>query len=137
MEEFIRLAVDLHSPPKIYVHEDFLGELKKSELFVKYGFVTFNVGHHLIEGKDDLIQSISQGCKFPSYFGMNWDALSDCLTDFHWNPAKGYIIVFAKGYKLDSLDNIIFDQIILETQKSWAKDGISFKIVAPQPSLLS
>ena len=31
---------------------------------------------------------------FPSYFGMNWDALSDCLTDMSWRPAAGYALLF-------------------------------------------
>ena len=31
--------------------------------------------------KDTLLTSIAKACDFPSYFGHNWDALWDCLTD--------------------------------------------------------
>ncbi len=28
-----------------------------------------------------LLKSIAKACDFPAYFGHNWDALWDCLTD--------------------------------------------------------
>lgn len=31
--------------------------------------------------KETLLTSIAKACNFPSYFGHNWDALWDCLTD--------------------------------------------------------
>ncbi len=31
--------------------------------------------------KDTLLTSVAKACKFPAYFGHNWDALWDCLTD--------------------------------------------------------
>ena len=31
--------------------------------------------------KDTLLTSMAKACDFPSYFGHNWDALWDCLTD--------------------------------------------------------
>ena len=31
--------------------------------------------------KDTLLTSIAKACNFPDYFGHNWDALWDCLTD--------------------------------------------------------
>lgn len=31
--------------------------------------------------KDTLLTNIAKACDFPAYFGHNWDALWDCLTD--------------------------------------------------------
>ncbi len=31
--------------------------------------------------KETLLISIAKACDFPAYFGHNWDALWDCLTD--------------------------------------------------------
>ena len=31
--------------------------------------------------KETLLTSIAKACDFPAYFGHNWDALWDCLTD--------------------------------------------------------
>ena len=37
-----------------------------------------------VNSKTQLLQLLSRELQFPSYFGWNWDALSDCLRDFHW-----------------------------------------------------
>jgi hypothetical protein len=37
---------------------------------------------------------IARKLRFPDYFGRNWDAVYDCLTDLNWLPAGGYVLVF-------------------------------------------
>jgi RNAse (barnase) inhibitor barstar len=36
---------------------------------------------------------IARVLRFPDYFGRNWDAVYDCLTDLHWLPAEGYVLL--------------------------------------------
>ncbi|TXD37719.1 hypothetical protein FRC98_08510 [Lujinxingia vulgaris] len=36
--------------------------------------------------KEDLFQALYERMNFPGYFGFNWDALHDCLTDLGWIP---------------------------------------------------
>ena len=38
------------------------------------------------------IKALRIGLDFPDWFGGNLDALHDCLTDFSWCPASGYVI---------------------------------------------
>jgi len=42
---------------------------------------------------DGLFDQISTAFKFPSWFGWNWNALSDCLRDLSWLPADRYAVV--------------------------------------------
>jgi RNAse (barnase) inhibitor barstar len=35
--------------------------------------------------------------RFPETFGANWDALADCLEDFSWWPAPGFVIRFVNA----------------------------------------
>src|SRR5678816_2886925 len=45
-----------------------------------------------IEGKEQLLKRLAQGLSFPEYFGENWDALIDCLSDLTWSQATEAII---------------------------------------------
>ena len=38
-------------------------------------------------------QEIAHVLSFPDYFGRNWDAVYDCLTDLTWLPATGYVLI--------------------------------------------
>ena len=38
-------------------------------------------------------QELAQALHFPEYFGRNWDAVYDCLTDFNWLPTAGHVLV--------------------------------------------
>ena len=39
--------------------------------------------------KRDLLRRIAEALAFPPTFGMNWDALADCLGDLGWLPPVG------------------------------------------------
>jgi RNAse (barnase) inhibitor barstar len=60
-------------------------------------------------------QEISHALSFPAYFGHNWDAVYDCLTDFNWLPADGYVLV---------LDG--FDQFATNEAEQW---NIALKVL--------
>jgi len=60
------------------------------------------LGHHFLyanlahaQSKQDVLDLIAQQFTFPSHFGKNFDALSDCLTDpLHKSgPQPGFIVV--------------------------------------------
>jgi len=41
----------------------------------------------------DLFNEVAAALQFPPYFGENWDALDECLTDMEWLPAEAYVLV--------------------------------------------
>lgn len=47
-----------------------------------------------IFNKETLLHALYQSCMFPAYFGFNWDALEDSLSDFAWLESTAYILVF-------------------------------------------
>lgn len=43
----------------------------------------------------NLFDEVSAALQFPHYFGENWDALDECLSDLSWLPASRYVIGIA------------------------------------------
>ncbi|HEX6800988.1 MAG TPA: barstar family protein [Candidatus Binatia bacterium] len=56
-------------------------------------------------GKSGLLGRLAISLRFPTYFGKNWDALNDCLTDLDWLSGKGLVVIvtnannFAEKYE--------------------------------------
>jgi hypothetical protein len=56
------------------------------------GVVRFIRGKKL-RTEQGLFDELSAALQFPYYFGENWDALSECINDLEWLPAKAYLLV--------------------------------------------
>ena len=61
---------------------------------VAHGLAFFSVDLSGVRTKEAFLWATSQALRFPSYFGMNWDAFEECITDFAWAPASGYVLAF-------------------------------------------
>ncbi|MFC1836326.1 barstar family protein [Thermodesulfobacteriota bacterium] len=46
-----------------------------------------------ISNREDLFDVLEKELSLPSYFGRNWDALDECLGDFHWLKAKRVVMI--------------------------------------------
>jgi RNAse (barnase) inhibitor barstar len=57
----------------------------------------FRIDVHAAHDKADLLAALAKGLSFPEWFGGNWDALADCLTDLEWHDVEGYVIVLDKA----------------------------------------
>ena len=44
--------------------------------------------------KPTLLKNLAKALAFPDWFGENWDALEDCLTDLSWSDAAGHVLLF-------------------------------------------
>ena len=40
----------------------------------------------------EALHQLGSALHFPSWYGANYDALYDCLTDPDWQPAKGHVL---------------------------------------------
>jgi RNAse (barnase) inhibitor barstar len=50
--------------------------------------------------KQEFLARTAAALEFPAWFGGNWDALFDCLTDLSWRPAPGYVVIFENAADL-------------------------------------
>jgi len=45
-----------------------------------------------LKTKTELLAVLARGLRFPDYFGMNWDALDECINDLSW-PPPGQVVL--------------------------------------------
>ena len=51
--------------------------------------------------ESQLFDEFAAALQFPVYFGENWSALNDCLTDLAWLPPEaGYVLVISEPLRV-------------------------------------
>jgi len=82
-----------------------------------------------VDGKPGFLHAIAAAMHFPEYFGGNWDALHDCLTDLSWQPARGYVLSLA-GFQAfgeaATADAAIARSILQAAADFWKGNGVPF-----------
>lgn len=66
------------------------------ELYVavaEAGCALFEIDLAETKGKEKFIAAVAQAVRVPDWFGGNWDALADTLSDLSWQPAFGYVLL--------------------------------------------
>jgi RNAse (barnase) inhibitor barstar len=43
--------------------------------------------------KEQLLTHVASALAFPRWFGRNWDALEDCLSDLSWRGGEGHVLI--------------------------------------------
>jgi hypothetical protein len=64
------------------------------------GFACFEVDFAACEEIDGVLRQLGEDLAFPAWYGHNLDALNDCLTDFSWREAAGYLLLIANSERL-------------------------------------
>lgn len=62
------------------------------ESAARAGCAWFTLDLGRIREKPSLLAECGRGLGLPKTFGDNWDALADCLQDWSWQPAPGYVL---------------------------------------------
>ena len=69
--------------------------------------------------KDALMERIARALEFPSWFGGNWDALEDCLTDLSWSKADGHVLLLEGAAELPADERGILVDILAAAAAWW------------------
>ncbi len=81
--------------------------------------------------KAELLARIASALQFPAWFGHNWDALADCLTDLSWLPAERYSITLEQPQALRAAAPEVLAtalEILDEAAAFWADAGVGFAV---------
>lgn len=95
----------------------------------KQGIAQFRVPLARIRTKEEFLEAVARALRFPDWFGGNWDALEDCLTDLSWQPAEVYVIVLtdADRFRVASGEDLSMALRILSAASDyWREQGVPF-----------
>ena len=81
--------------------------------------------------KARLLQNMASALRFPDWFGHNWDALEDCLTDLSWREAPAYVLLIDNPKPDEDFD--VLTDILRSSAESWAGRGKPFFAVFVDP----
>jgi hypothetical protein len=58
------------------------------------GWRCFHLDGRRVNDKAEFLRESAVAMTFPSYFGHNWDAYEESITDLAWAPAPGYVLLY-------------------------------------------
>jgi hypothetical protein len=91
---------------------------------------------------DEVFGEFRVALEFPSYFGRNWAAFDECLSDLSWLSADAYVLVIMNAHKLmrsepaelayliETLDRVCTDwSHPIAIGESWDRTGKPFRTI--------
>ncbi len=96
------------------------------------GWQIYFLNGKTIRDKKTFLEHIARAMKFPAYFGQNWDALQDCLTDLQGIQVKGYILLFEhpeRFFKTSPADWHVAMDVLNSAVEFWKQQQIPFYVL--------
>ena len=87
--------------------------------------------------RDTFLLRVAEALEFPEWFGRNWDAFFDCLTDLSWLPARGHVLVLLNTGEMRRAAPEAFDtaiSIMQEAAQAWQKRGGLLRVIVDRPA---
>ncbi|HYL88164.1 MAG TPA: barstar family protein [Burkholderiales bacterium] len=85
-----------------------------------------------VEAKVNLFDSLARALAFPDWFGRNWDALEDVLSDLSWRKGDGHVVLF-RSYPSGEELGILLD-VLRSAAEYWTGRGKPFFAVFVDPA---
>lgn len=92
----------------------------------------FRVDGRNVLTKRRFLAVAARALDFPGWFGVNWDAFEDCMTDLEWIPAAAYVVLLENMERFAKRAPRDFDTAlgILETAAEfWSEEGVPFQVL--------
>ena len=93
------------------------------------GCAVFRINLAGVRDKAGMLDAIGKARDFPEWFGHNFDALTDCLTDLNWSPADGYFVLLEHCDGIHGLaesDFVTMLQVFEQAADEWRDQNIPF-----------
>ncbi len=85
------------------------------------------------KSKEELLKTLAQALGFPKWFGGNWDALEDCLSDLSWRDAEAWALILRNFDAVPRDDLGVLVEVLGSAAQFWAGRGKPFFAVFIDP----
>lgn len=95
-------------------------------------FAAWRVDLAEVRSKQELLDAIARELAFPEWFGVNWDALEDCLTDLAWCAASGYVLILANAGGFAAAEPAEFEtalEVLDGAAEYWYDEDVPFWVL--------
>ena len=85
-----------------------------------------------LRGKNGLLEALARTLEFPASFGMNWDALDECLRDLEWIKARGWVLIMANSAQFALKNRRILAtaiEVLRSAAEYWSREGKPFWVI--------
>ena len=92
-------------------------------------------GHKSVD-EAHFFDEIAAALQFPYYFGENWSAVWDCITDLNWLRGSSFLIVFDSSEYLLSQSDRGFQlllEVLVKAHHRWHRETADFGPLGRQP----
>ena len=99
------------------------GQRAESAFVIPGGFIRPVLRGSKCRSTSGLFNEFASAMQFPDYFGHNWDALEECLSDLEWLPGKGYVLLFTDAQDIlpeDEDEFATFLEVMSDAGEAWA-----------------
>lgn len=100
------------------------------------GFACLSADLRGIRKGDDALAAIGRDLGFPDWYGANFDALHDCLSDLSWQEGAGYAILLrgAGPLFIDDPENFAtLNAVFAAAVEDWREQGVALWIFYDSP----
>ncbi|MCK6407505.1 MAG: barstar family protein [Rhodocyclaceae bacterium] len=101
--------------------------LKQATLALHFGWLQADFGESREVG--NILGKIGKDLRLPDWYGANYDALSDCLSDLSWNTAPGYVLLISGADELHAHDEAAFEtlnDVLTAVIENWQQEKVPF-----------
>jgi hypothetical protein len=85
-----------------------------------------------LNSREALFEALRRELLLPDYFGGNWDALSECVRDFHWVARRRIVVLHEDLPLLDAPAVATYVDILSGAVEFWRADrGHEFIVTFP------
>ena len=85
-----------------------------------------------VEDRSAFLEAADEAFALPEWFGMNWDALEECLADLELEGAEGIVVLWAAwGTFAEAApkDFAVALDVLASAVRGWSTDGVRGGVV--------